>query len=84
MPSSQKRPEMWLSCSFWAAIDPSHDRPYKLYIFLKLRAFYIHFKKENNKIGTWTNVVGFGMGNVGNPDSKGGIEIQLTQYLRHM
>ncbi len=62
----------------------SHDRPYKVYIFLKPRAFYIHFKKENNKIGTWTNVVGFGMGNVGNPDPKGGIEIQLSQYLRYM
>ena len=26
----------------------SRDRPYKVYISLKLRAFYIHFKKENH------------------------------------
>ena len=25
----------------------SKDRPYKVYISLKLGAFYIHFKKEN-------------------------------------
>ncbi len=62
----------------------SNDRPYKVYIFFKLRAFFIHFKKENNKTGPWTNVVSFKIGNVGNPDPKEGIEIQLSQYLRYM
>ncbi len=62
----------------------SQVRSYKVYISLKLRAFYTHFKKENSKIGTWTKIVGWEIGYEGTPDPRGGIEIQLSQYLRYM
>ncbi len=38
----------------------SVDGSYKVYISLKLRAFCIHFKKENHKNGTGTKLQGMG------------------------
>ncbi len=60
------------------------DRPHKVYISLKLRAFYFCFKKENNKNGILANVVNLRVRDLGNPDPRGGIEIQLSQYLGYM
>ena len=57
----------------------TQDRPNKVYISLKLRAFYTYFKKEKHRNKTCKNVMGLGMGGVGNPDPRGGIEIQLSQ-----
>ncbi len=54
------KPSMSFLC---CDLKTSQDKPYKVYISLKLRVFYVHFKKENNKNGIWTNVVSleFGM-----------------------
>ncbi len=57
----------------------TQDRPHKVYISLKLRAFYTYYKKEKHRNKTCKNVMGLGNGDVGNPDPRGGIEIQLSQ-----
>ncbi len=35
----------------------TQDRPHKVYIFLKLRAFYTYFKKEKHRNKTYKNVM---------------------------
>ncbi len=68
----------------WCHFISNQDRPNKVYISLKLRASCIHFKNGNQRKHTCKNVLSLRIGHMGDPDPRGGIEIQLSQYLKYM